>query len=180
MDAVTALIARVTRRRPVRAALSGTLGTVLAALLVAPLNGAPAVLQSAAQRAAAGRLAAAKSVTCVFSTMSVGDWKGGAATQEIRGAKVSIGFDAIDPDEGSARVLGAFGASDIVVRLNGGTLHLVQSFREGALYATTIFPYESRPGQFRAVHTRHEFTEVSLPGFTSRPEQYIGECEITK
>jgi len=30
------------------------------------------------------------------------------------------------------------------------------------------------------VHTRHEYTEVRLPGFTSRPEQYYGECEITR
>jgi len=27
------------------------------------------------------------------------------------------------------------------------------------------------------VHARHEYTEVSLPGYTSRPEQYYGECE---
>jgi len=31
-------------------------------------------------------------------------------------------------------------------------------------------------GKLRAVHTRHEYTEVSLPGFTSRPEQYYGDC----
>jgi hypothetical protein len=30
----------------------------------------------------------------------------------------------------------------------------------------------------RAVHTRHEYTMISLPGFTSRPEQYYGECAI--
>jgi hypothetical protein len=27
-----------------------------------------------------------------------------------------------------------------------------------------------------AVHTRHEYTDISLPGFTSRPEMYIGDC----
>ena len=29
-----------------------------------------------------------------------------------------------------------------------------------------------------AVHTRHEYTDVLLIGFTSRPEQYYGDCAI--
>ena len=91
-------------------------------------------------------------------------------------------FRAFDSDLviGTAIVLGAFGPSDIIVRLSTGTLHFVQSFREGPLYATTIFPYETTGGRLRAVHTRHEYTEVSLPGFTSRPEQYYGDCEVLK
>jgi hypothetical protein len=28
------------------------------------------------------------------------------------------------------------------------------------------------------MHSRHEYTDVSLPGYTSSPEQYYGECEI--
>jgi hypothetical protein len=30
----------------------------------------------------------------------------------------------------------------------------------------------------QAVHTRHENTLIALPGFTSKPEQYYGHCEI--
>ena len=59
-----------------------------------------------------------------------------------------------------------------------GTLHLVQAFREGPLYVTTVFPKETRGGRLQAAHTRHEYTLVSMPGYTSRPEQYIGECEL--
>ena len=54
----------------------------------------------------------------------------------------------------------------------------MQSFREGPVYVTTIFPEETRNASLQAVHTRHEFTKVSLPGFTSRPEQYVGECVV--
>jgi hypothetical protein len=43
-----------------------------------------------------------------------------------------------------------------------------------------VFDKENTPGKYKAVHTRHEYTEVSLPGFTSRPEQYYGECEIAR
>ncbi len=46
------------------------------------------------------------------------------------------------------------------------------------MYTTTIFPSEARAGKLKAVHTRHEYTQVSLPGYTSRPERYYGECEI--
>ncbi len=35
-------------------------------------------------------------------------------------------------------------------------------------------------GKLKAVHTRHEYTEVSLPGYTSRPEQYYGECDARR
>jgi hypothetical protein len=28
------------------------------------------------------------------------------------------------------------------------------------------------------VHSRHEYYPTALPGFTSSPEQYYGECEI--
>jgi hypothetical protein len=48
----------------------------------------------------------------------------------------------------------------------------------GALYVTTVFNTESRPGKLQAVHTRHEYTPVSVPGFTSRPEQYYGDCDV--
>ena len=133
-----------------------------------------------AQGPEADRLAGAKSANCMFSTMSVATWNNGVAAAEIKPAKLTLGFDQIDTEDGTARVVGAFGPSDIIVKLSTGTLHFVQSFREGPLYTTTIFSHESRGGKLKAVHTRHEYTEVSLPGFTSRPEQYYGECEILK
>ena len=69
---------------------------------------------------------------------------------------------------------------EIIVRLSAGTLHLVQSSSGGPLYVTTVFPEQTPDGKLKAVHTRHEFTALSLPGFTSRPEQYYGACEIDK
>jgi hypothetical protein len=67
--------------------------------------------------------------------------------------------------------------SDIIAQLSGGSLHLMQTSRSGAVYITTVYPSESRGGKLKAVHARHEYTEVSLPGYTSRPEQYYGECD---
>jgi hypothetical protein len=123
-------------------------------------------------------LAAVKSVSCKFSILATGTWKNGEPQAEVKPASLSFTFDSINIEEGTARVIGDFGPSDIIARLSMGTLHFLQSFSEGPIYTTTIFPRETRAGKLQAVHTRHEYTEVSLPGFTSRPEQYYGECEV--
>jgi hypothetical protein len=57
-------------------------------------------------------------------------------------------------------------------------LHFIQSFLDGQLYTTTILEKRTAGGKFKAMHSRHEHTDISLPGFTSSPEQYYGDCEI--
>jgi hypothetical protein len=124
------------------------------------------------------RMATAKTVTCVFTVRSAGNWTGGTAKADVTMPKVTVQFDEVDPDEGTARAKGEFGASPILVRLANGNLHFLQSFLTGPLYVTSVFPRETQPGRLLAAHTRHEFTPVALPGFTSRPEQYYGDCEL--
>ena len=129
-----------------------------------------------AQMTAPQRLWNAKALACTFTVVTTGSWKDGQARADVTPAKLSLGFEAIDTDEGSARMVGAMGHAEIVVKLANGTLHFVQSRDEGPVYITTVFPRESIGGKLQAVHTRHEFTDVQLPGYTSRPEQYIGDC----
>ena len=68
------------------------------------------------------------------------------------------------------------GKSFIVVRQAGDYLHLMQTYSAGPLYTTTVLARETTEGRLMAVHTRHEYTDVAIPGFTSRPEMYLGEC----
>jgi len=124
------------------------------------------------------RFASVKSITCEFTTVVTGNWVKGVPSAEVRPATLKIAYDKIMLDDGTARVVGAFGDFDIIVRLSTGNLHLVQSFKDGPLYVTTLLPHESRPGKVQAVHTRHEFTLIAMPGFTSRPQQYYGECAL--
>ena len=56
----------------------------------------------------------------------------------------------------------------------------MQSFRDGPLYVTTVIARPAGGGKWLAVHTRHEYTDVSLPGYTSRPEQYYGSCTLER
>jgi hypothetical protein len=145
-------------------------GTVLALCL---LGSAPASAQSRAEKL----LATAKTLKCTFALQATGTWDKDGARAEVKPAKLSFQVDAIDRQEGTAHISGMFGPSYAVARFTGNSLHVLLIDNAGPLYVTTVFAKETSAGKLTAVHTRHEFTEVSLPGFTSRPEQYYGECE---
>jgi hypothetical protein len=148
----------------------------LVSLLTAALQCSQGLAQ--AQQRPGDRLRAVESITCTFPVIATGTWKNGTPQAETKSSKLTVAFDEISVEDATARFLGDFGASDIVVRLAGETLHFLQSSRDGPVYLTTIFPRETSGGKLQAVHTRHEWTLVSLPGFTSSPEQYYGDCEL--
>ena len=132
----------------------------------------------AAAQSLADKLEAVKSISCTFTAQAVGNWSGGTVKADVRTPKLTVQFVAIDTADGSANAKGEFGSSPILVRYASGTLHFMQSFLTGPLYVTTVFARETQPGKLMAVHTRHEFAAIALPGTTSRPEQYYGECEL--
>jgi hypothetical protein len=139
----------------------------------------PASSLAAGQTPPQTLLAAASKVACVFTSRSVVRWVNGVPTARVEPATLAMGFDEISLDDGTARAIDRVGPSDIILRLSGGNLHFLHSFREGAIYLTTIFPKETEAGRLQAVHTRHEYTPVSVPGFTSSPEQYYGDCAVS-
>ena len=152
---------------------SQALPAVIAALWTATLagqvpNAPPAVLASAT------------ALKCTFAVNSTGDWKNGAAEASIKPATLSVSFRAIDTQDGTAESVGDSGKSHITVRLLGNYLHFMQMDPYGALYVTTVFNKETKGGRLQAAHSRHEYTPVSVPGLTSRPEQYYGDCEVTR
>ena len=161
----TSIVATVTRRF---SALAAGLALVFGAVETSAQRG---TLQD--------RLSAATALSCSFTVVANANWTKGTATAATGPVKLSVSFKNVNVDEGSADAEGAFGDSFIVVRQTGDYLHLVQSYRSGPLYTTTVFARESDGGRFTAVHTRHEYTDVALPGFTSRPEMYVGDCAIT-
>jgi hypothetical protein len=138
------------------------------------LGAHPTALRAAAQ----GPLATATGVKCSFTLMAAGALREDQPKAEVKAAKLTLQFEAVNADEGSARLKSGFGDYDIIVRYAQGYLHFIQSFRDGPVYVTTILEQKTREGKFKAMHSRHEYTAVSLPGYTSSPEQYYGECEI--
>jgi hypothetical protein len=125
------------------------------------------------------RLATAKTLTCTFSVVATGNWKEGAPEATTGQAKRTVAFSNVNIDEGTADAGGDLGGSSfIVVRQSTDYLHLMQSHSGGQLYTTTVFARETKEGRLMAVHTRHEYTDVRLPGYTSRPEMYLGDCTV--
>jgi hypothetical protein len=133
-----------------------------------------------AQNALKGKLASVKSLKCTFTVVSIGTWGGDQPKADIKPSKLVLQFEDINTDEGTARLDSNYGAYDIVVRYADGYLHFIQSFLNGPLYTTTVLEKQSSAGKLKAMHSRHEFTDFALPGFTSSPEQHYGECEVLK
>ena len=133
---------------------------------------------AAAAQSTNGELTLVRSATCTFEVSAVGDWTDGAPAANVKRTKLSVRLESINVDEGTAAIVGDYGRSDVIARLTGGALHVIQTFREGALYTTTVFPVGVGAHRFLAVHSRHEFMAASVPGYTSRPEQYYGACAI--
>ena len=120
---------------------------------------------------AQARTAATRSLRCTFPIHATGTWKkDGAPEAAVSPAAFVLLFDSINTDEGTARLRNGSVGSDIVVRLSGGYLHFIQSFRSGPLYTTTVFDQVTSGGKLKAVHSRHEQFAVPLPGSTSSPE----------
>ena len=141
-------------------------------------RGHPAALRT--QDAVKGTLAAATDIKCAFSLIAVGGWGDKQPRAEVKPVNLVLQFEAVNADEGSAQLKSGFGVYDIVVRYAPGYLHFIQSFRDGPLYTTTVLEKATSGGKLKAMHSRHEYTDVALTGFTSSPEQYYGECEILK
>src|SRR5262245_7298840 len=128
-------------------------------------------------------LAMIKSLKCRFPVYSVGSWKNGTPAAEIRqGQEFSIEIDEIDTDSGTARVTGTAGPTHVTALLTISSLHFMERTVTGTLTITTVFASEGGARKFRAVHSRHDYLPMSLPGYVSEPSvsQNYGECEAVK
>lgn len=144
----------------------------LLAISITPIAGAQV------PNAPAARLVNAKSLSCTFSVVATVTWKDDVAVASQKPTKLNIGFSSVDTTDGTADAVADSGKSHITVRAVGNYLTLMQMDPYGAVYVTTIFNTETKNGRLLAVHTRHEYTPVQLPGLTSRPEQYYGDCQV--
>ncbi len=144
------------------------LTTLLAMTLAAPI----------APVAAQGRLAGVKELRCTFSRNATGSWtKEGATDVAQNPSTLVLRFDSIDFDDSTAQLRNGQVGSEVVVRTAEGYVHFLQVFRTGPIYVTTVFAQEQGSGKLKAVHSRHEYFTVPLPGATSSPEQYYGDCD---
>lgn len=133
----------------------------------------------AQNRALQQRLENASKIDCRFEAMATASWEDGVPAVNTAAADFEASFFDINVDEGSAEADSSYGASYIVVRYSFGYLHLMQMINSGPLYVTTILAQETSGGRMMAIHNRLEYSPTVLPGFTSRPEIYVGDCEVS-
>lgn len=140
-------------------------------LLIAALT-----VVACASLSAQGRIISATGLRCSFPTQVKGTWGPDNAADVSTGkTALTLRFEAIDTDSGVAQLRTGSMTSELIVRASEGYLNFLQVFRTGPVY--TVFDAGSAGGKFKAVHSRHEFLQPPLPGGTSTPEQYYGECE---
>jgi hypothetical protein len=137
----------------------------------------PAIFRLEAQ----DQLSTVRGLRCTFPRGAAGKWDGnGAPDAAVRSTSLTLRFESIDADAGTAQLRTGAVGSEVTIRFAEGYLHFMQAFRTGPLYTTTVFQAGARAGRFKAVHSRHEFFTTPVPGATSSPEQYYGECEAVK
>ena len=128
---------------------------------------------------AQGRLETVKSIKCVFPVYATGTWQKAEARAEVKPGKL-CGRVRRDRHTGWRRRVGWPVRTDAhrgAVRVERAALHSRGLDLRCALRDNGVSG-GNQSGKHRAVHSRHEYTAVSLPGLTSRPEQYYGECDL--
>ena len=148
----------------------------LAAAFIVSVN-----VLAVAQPGAQARIATVTALRCTFKLSAVGGWKKeGEANAVVKPSTLVLRLEAIDADSGTAQLKTGSMTSEITVKLAGSYLHFMQAFRTGPLYTTTVFDNPQAGTPFKAVHSRHEYFTTAVPGTTSSPEQYYGECEAAR
>ena len=161
----------------------GMMKTPVVAIAAAFMLAVPA--HARAQTTDNNPLAKVKSLKCRFTIYASGSW---AKTTQEPSAQVrqpeqlSLEIDEIDTDSGSGRVTGTAGPADVTALLTLSSLHFMERSVTGTLNITTVFSGDPDAKTFRAVHARHDYLPMSLPGFQSEPSvsQHYGVCETGK
>ena len=126
-------------------------------------------------------LAGVKSLKCKFPVYVLGAWKNNEPQAQVKQAQeFSLDFDEINTEDGVARVTGTAGATHITALLTVSSLHFMERSVLGTLNITTVFTSEAGARKLRAVHSRHDYLPMSLPGYVSEPSvsQNYGYCDV--
>jgi len=126
-----------------------------------------------------------KALKCRFTVYAAGTWSKTTqepAAQVRQPETLTLDIDEIDTDSGSGRVTGTAGPAEVTALLTLSSLHFMERSVTGTLNITTVFSGAEGATTFRAVHTRHDYLPLSLPGYVSDPSvsQHYGICESVK
>ena len=124
-------------------------------------------------------LAEIRMLKCTFPAAATGSWKDWTAKAEIdQGPALTLVIDEIDIDGGTARI----GTTHTTALLTQNSVHFMERTMAGSLTMITVLAQKSPQGKMRAVRSRHDYLQMSIPGFVAEPNvsQHYGECEPTE
>lgn len=118
-----------------------------------------------------------KSIKCLFTDATRGDWDEGKLTLTPAGTeRLELHFDAINTKLKTARLIGNQGAGDVAVFLTESGLNFVEVTLAGSVNLTTVFGvYKKHTKEFIAVTSRHLLLS-SGNGLWPFPGQIHGSC----
>jgi hypothetical protein len=153
--------------------------TVLVTVIVSAV-----ALTASAQTTDKNPLAQVRHLKCRFSVYASASWTKAQEPQaQVRQPEtLSLEIDDIDTDSGSGRVTGTAGPVEVTALLTISSLHFMERSVTGTLNITTVFSGDAAATTFRAVHTRHDYLPMNLPGYQSEPSvsQHYGVCDVNK
>lgn len=120
------------------------------------------------------RLFAARSLKCEYTSRSYTKWLGGQPVIELTTEKnMTLHFDSIDKEKGSARIIGNQGAADVFLVVTIEGIHILEGAPAGNMNFTTVFAeYAKGTRDFVSVSSRHINLRPPLPS------QHHGTCRV--
>jgi hypothetical protein len=143
---------------------------VAAALFAAAANGWMAAEES---------LPTIKGLKCTFPVHAAAVWEKGTPRAETKRADpLAVQVDEIDLDAGTARQ----GTASVTAILTASSLHVLERSMLGSLTVLSVFAEPTPRGTLRAVRARHDYIQMTVPGFVAEPtvSQHYGECEAIR
>ena len=116
---------------------------------------------------------------CSFPVAVSGRWKDWMPKADLeQGPPLTLVIDEIDIDGGTARI----GTTHTTALLTQNSVHFMERTMAGSLTMITVLSQKSPKGTLRAVRSRHDYLQMSIPGFVAEPNvsQHYGECEPTE
>lgn len=116
-------------------------------------------------------LFAARTLRCMFTVTATADMDKDTPVARVTPSTFELIFDQVDLKNGSARLIGNIGASDVMVIRGDNGLTFVEGTQSGVIQVTAVYTGALADGRFKAVASRHTGA-FGMP----IPSQAYGAC----
>jgi hypothetical protein len=134
--------------------------------------GALVICSQRAESQDKGLLTSAKTFRCRFSSGVSANMSTDRPAPKLNRDTLNLVFDEINTREGTARLIGNMGATDVRVIADPHAVTFLEQTLSGIVQITVIYAAQRSDGTFKAVHSRH----TPIVGGNPLPSQAYGYC----